>query len=220
MLIHTGDILAKPSLSDSLAVLSFMASNNITGVRGNHDQEVLEWRGWLDRALARRGGLDWIHRLEKASKRKKDLKRLRKKARGWQKVPKNWEVMGDHYLIAKGMTKEQHEYLLSLPLVLHVPRLHTFVVHAGILPIDPRRSITSVKQPLAHAPDVPDNFDLDLDEQPYITNKTLTLLRGTQERAVLSDVPQNRDAWNLLNMRSILKDNSITECALRLPTSY
>lgn len=50
------------------------------------------------------------------------------------------------------MTVQQASYLMSLPLVLHVPHLHFFVVHAGLLPSDPRLSPTDPRQPLAHPP--------------------------------------------------------------------
>lgn len=109
--------------------------------------------------------------------------------------------MGDHYQIARGMTAEQATYLRSLPLVLHIPRLHAFVVHAGLLPLDPRRSPTSLHQPLAHIP------------RTRIASGgklNVTWLRTKQEEAVLSDVPQNTDLWTLENMRSILDDNTVT----------
>lgn len=53
------------------------------------------------------------------------------------------------------MSDEQYRYLLSLPLVLHIPSLHTLVAHAGILPVDPERSVTSKHQPLARVPVLP-----------------------------------------------------------------
>jgi predicted phosphodiesterase len=53
-LIHLGDITAKGPLAGSFSVLSFLNKYNITGVRGNHDQKVIEWRAWLD----------WINGLE------------------------------------------------------------------------------------------------------------------------------------------------------------
>lgn len=48
VLISTGDIIAKGPLNGSLAVLSWMASRNVTAVRGNHDQKVIEWRSWIN----------------------------------------------------------------------------------------------------------------------------------------------------------------------------
>ena len=58
--IHVGDIVAKGPHKGSLAVLTYMSSHNITGVRGNHDQKVIEWRGWLDWIHAQPGGKKWL----------------------------------------------------------------------------------------------------------------------------------------------------------------
>jgi len=45
VIIHTGDILAKGTISDCLRVLDWMTSRSIIGVRGNHDQKVIDWKG-------------------------------------------------------------------------------------------------------------------------------------------------------------------------------
>jgi hypothetical protein len=66
--------------------------------------------------------------------------------------PNDWKWGSPHWRIAYDMTNEQYEYLLSLPLVLHIPTLHTMVVHAGLLPANPQKSLTSRHQPLAHIP--------------------------------------------------------------------
>ncbi|BGP20535.1 hypothetical protein JCM10213_003799 [Rhodosporidiobolus nylandii] len=47
-LIHTGDILGKSSLSSSLTTISLLRKLGAKGVRGNHDQRVLEWRKWME----------------------------------------------------------------------------------------------------------------------------------------------------------------------------
>ncbi|GAA6039776.1 hypothetical protein JCM8097_004216 [Rhodosporidiobolus ruineniae] len=47
-LLHTGDIITKSSLSDSLATISLLRRLGVKGVRGNHDQKVLEWRKWME----------------------------------------------------------------------------------------------------------------------------------------------------------------------------
>ncbi|KAH8112635.1 Metallo-dependent phosphatase [Phellopilus nigrolimitatus] len=201
LLIHVGDIIAKGTHSGSLAVLSYMASHNITGVRGNHDQPVIEWRAWIDRVLAQESGETWLEEMEhKTSKEQKNEEQRAKQE--WQKIPHGWEMMGDHYKIARAMSTSEYAYLLALPLVLHIPPLHAFIVHAGILPLDPRRSVTSLHQPLAHVPSTSEYTD---------NNNNVSQLRMSQERAVLADVSQNTDPWVLLNMRSILKDNTISK---------
>ena len=101
------------------------------------------------------------------------------------------------------MSAYEYAYLLSLPLVLHIPELHTFVVHAGVLPLDPHRSVTSSRQPLAHVPERIRDVNIE-------GNKEVTILRHAQERAVLADIPQNSDPWVILNIRGLLGDNSVT----------
>jgi hypothetical protein len=98
------------------------------------------------------------------------------------------------------LEQREYEYLLSLPLVLHIPSIHTFTVHAGILASDISRPATDRIQPLAHYP-TPTPSSPATDE---------TSLRLWQESAVLNDIPQNNDPWVLLNMRSILKDKTIS----------
>ncbi|EJD07132.1 Metallo-dependent phosphatase [Fomitiporia mediterranea MF3/22] len=207
-IIHAGDIVAKGPHDGSLDVLTYMTKHNITGVRGNHDQMVIGWRAWIEEVLSHPGGAKWLKDLERKSKRERKayIKALRKavergKEEQWKRIPEDWEFMSDHYTIARSMSPDQATYLRSLPLVLHIPHLHAFVLHAGLLPLDPRRSPTSDRQPLAHVPE--DNSDSENDEEQR--------LRKKQEEAVLSDIPQNRDPWNILNIRSILKDNTITK---------
>ena len=115
------------------------------------------------------------------------------------------------------MKNEEFDYLVSLPLVLHIPLLHAFVVHAGILPLDPRHSVTSLRQPLSHVPSLETsetrrNVPVYESRESEVHDKvTREKLRSAQERAVLSDVPQNNEPWNLLNMRGIEKGSKITK---------
>ncbi|KAL5486315.1 hypothetical protein ACEPAI_7361 [Sanghuangporus weigelae] len=209
-LIHVGDIVAKGPLDGSLDVLAFMTKNNISGIRGNHDQMVIGWRAWIENVLSQSGGRYWLEKLEKKNEkeRKAYLKHLRKalkKGKGevWKRIPDDWEFMGDHYTVARTMNDEQSFYLRNLPLVMHIPRLHAFVVHAGLLPLDPRRSATSARQPLSRVPE-------DEDKGKGKKKDVVERLRVVQEEGILSDVPQNNDPWNVMNVRSILKDNSIS----------
>jgi len=99
------------------------------------------------------------------------------------------------------LEKHQYDYLLSLPLVLHIPSIHTFTAHAGLLASDISRSATDRRQPLAHFPTPPRSMSPTLNE---------TTLRLWQEEAILHDIPQNDEPWIVLNMRSIMKDKTIT----------
>lgn len=203
LLIHAGDIMTKGP--DPFGVVSFLAENNIAGVRGNHDQKIIQWKAWVDVVLTQAGGQEWLERREDDSKLEIDPAKERD-VETWKLVPEGWKFMGPHYQIARQLSRIQYDYLRSLPLVLHIPSLHAFVAHAGILPFDPRRSVTWQHQPLAHLPG-------------GVVDGNVTLLRMAQEHAVLEEVPQNNDPWALLNMRNILKDGTITRCVVH-PCSF
>ena len=186
---------------------------------------------------------------------------------GKGRAKQQWSMFGDHYWLARytdtstspskapsrtdgnspeirDMTQEQANYLFSLPLVLHVPHLHFFVAHAGLLPSDPRLPPTDRSQPLAHAPTLAqksaaasehaaeddrvllsrlqahllaqessaDSSSLFTQRRPSrdLDTRALGDLRRAQESAILSDVPQNRDPWVVLNMRSVTKKHKVT----------
>ncbi len=114
--------------------------------------------------------------------------------------------MGEHYQIARSLSTTHYEYLLSLPLVLHIPYLHTYVVHAGILPHDPRFPFHAPHQPSRSSPVIDNDV-----EQVDDVERNITALRVVQEKAVLEDVPQNSDyPWVVLNMRGVLENGSVT----------
>jgi len=119
-LIHLGDITTKGPHAGSLAVLSFMSAHNITGVRGNHDQKVIEWRAWMEwiRVLEARAGSRWLLDLEEKweegnldgeLENDKDtevwvgteMRQGRKDHKWWSRIPKGWELFSDHYRIAR-----------------------------------------------------------------------------------------------------------------------
>jgi len=95
------------------------------------------------------------------------------------------------------MTASEYSYLKSLPLVIHLPSLHTHLVHAGILPFNPKYSPFASEQPLAHPPTAS-------------SSSHPTATRNAQERALLTDIDQNTKPWVLLNMRSILSNNKVS----------
>lgn len=222
VLVHVGDVITKVPLKGSRDVLKFLSTHNITGVRGNHDQKVIEWRGWLDWISTLPGGTQWLRRLEEKweSIQKSDatvgLKSFIEEERcgsqatdkkWWQSIPKGWTLLGDHYHVAKGMSTKEYNYLLQLPLRLHVPHAHTFIVHAGLLPTDPRHPLDDARrQPLARVPTIP--------RKRTGGSSGVDELRTLQEIGLLTQVPQNLDAWTTLNMRGfadgkVTKDSSI-----------
>ncbi|KLO14357.1 Metallo-dependent phosphatase [Schizopora paradoxa] len=221
LLVHTGDFLSKATLDSAQDVISFFSRDSVLGVRGNHDQKIVEWRAWMEWIRSHKGGKKWLEEMERmyeggigfeeSSQAPLDSRPFLTSPRDWMRIPDDWdtEFMGEHYQIARSLTATQYEYLLSLPLVLHIPHLHTYVVHAGVLPHDPRFPFYAPHQPLARLPVIDDN-DGDNDEFED-EERNVTALRLVQEKAVLDDVPQNSDnPWVVLNMRGVLEDGTIT----------
>lgn len=203
--------MSKGGFDGSMAVLSYMTSNNITGVRGNHDQKVIEWRGWISWIKTMPGGRRWLkEKSEKYDKAEAEgasperwakKERRQDKSKWWKLVPKDWVLFGEHFKIARAMTDTQYSYLLSLPLTLYIPSAHAYIVHAGLLPSDPDYSFNHHRQPLAHVPHFP---PLTKTGKSKPKNDTIPILRGLQELAILNDIPQNNVPYNVLNMRSVL----------------
>jgi hypothetical protein len=109
-LIHVGDLLAKgPSTP---AVLHQLSTANVTGVRGNHDQKVIEWRAWLEWVQSHRGGRAWLKDME--SKTDEEVDALRKKSGKKWKIPEGWKFAGEHYWLARcAPLSSVHESLLT-----------------------------------------------------------------------------------------------------------
>jgi len=217
-LIHLGDIIAKGPLAGSLSVLSFMSTHNITGVRGNHDQMVIEWRAWLNwiQGLEAGAGSRWLLDLEEKWEQenlngvdgdsdteewvKEQMREGSKDHKWWSRVPKGWKLFSDHYRVARAISKSDYDYLRSLPVVLHLPSEHAFIAHGGLLPYDPTHSISSKQQPLAHLPKLPLAFGSD----------DVPALRNAQELSILNDIKQNNDPWVVLNIRNLRKDHTVS----------
>lgn len=204
-LIHAGDTMTKGP--KSMQVLEFLASNNITGVRGNHDQKIIEWRAWFNWVRSFPDGPEWIANYEDDSLRTAIAQDAGAQAPVASRpdtdrfpIPDDWKWASEHWHIARAMTDEQYHYLLSLPLVLHIPSIHALVVHAGLLPVDPTRGVTSSHQPLARIPILPKSGHHDT-----------KLLRAVQEIALVNDIPQNQDPWAVLNMRSVLSNGKVSK---------
>ncbi|KAG8962915.1 hypothetical protein FRC03_003644 [Tulasnella sp. 419] len=191
-LIHLGDITSKGPHSNEL--LSRFARFNTTGVRGNNDQKVIEWYSWFSWVKTHRGGAKWLRALFEENLTPKDAEKMGLWKSLKYKYPKDWEWGGDHFTIAKDMAPEDFHYLASLPIVLYLPTLHTFMVHAGLLPIDPQHSIHGHNQPLAHLPKKP---------KLRKDGKNIEAVRIAQELSILTDIPGNREPFIKLNMRDV-----------------
>ena len=214
-----GDIVTRGPHKDSMALLTYLASNNITGVRGNNDQKVVEWRGWLDWIASLHGGKAWLDHLEEISPNidsdKSKLIEWMEKQRNaaskdekkwWKLIPDKWVLFSDHYKVARDMSAAEFQYLLDLPLRLYVPSAHVFIVHAGMLASDPQYPYYDERQPLARVPTL-----LATDADTSKLNKTkneVESLRKLQDLSLLTLIPQNLDPWVVLNIRSV-KDGKV-----------
>lgn len=184
-----------------------MSTNRVLGVRGNNDEKVIEWRAWMGWIASFPGGREWLEDMDSywshidGDKSNPEFDAwLKKSHQQWQAyVPSGWKLKGKHYKIARDMSQEHYEYLLSLPLVLYAPVAHTYFVHAGLLAADPTRKSTDPKQPLSHWP---------ITANP---KEDRLVLRGLQELALLDEIPQNQDPWVLMNMRSLSKDGIVRD---------
>ncbi|KAI9234002.1 MAG: Metallo-dependent phosphatase-like protein, partial [Podila humilis] len=111
-LILAGDLVAKGP--ESLQVVDKARALNALCVRGNHDDKVIRWRGYLDSLSP-------------------PLAQMRS-------IPADLVQNSEHHRIAKAMTPEQYQYLVGCPLMLQLPKelsvrkVPVYVVHAGIDP--------------------------------------------------------------------------------------
>lgn len=117
VLIHTGDIVTKSDLPGSKKVLDWMAKHDVAGVRGNHDQAIIDWKGWRDWISSTSAGKAWLRSLDNdwekenrktsssildhigwvRDRRKNSPRRFRT---WWRRVPHGWKMFNEHYLIA------------------------------------------------------------------------------------------------------------------------
>ncbi|KAF9100749.1 hypothetical protein BGX27_000262 [Mortierella sp. AM989] len=158
-IVLAGDIVAKGP--HSLKVIDRAIKLDAKCVRGNHDDKVIRWRGFLDSLSGRQ-----LEDLE--SETEEDLQHSRGLVddnKGWEsvpseigkdndtetqqlriqaRIPSDLDKASEHYHIAKKMSKRQYNYLKNCPLILTLPRklsvknIPIHVIHAGI---DPHRSI-------------------------------------------------------------------------------
>lgn len=96
-LMHVGDLLAKGPASSE--VVTELAQSNVTGVRGNHDQKVIEWRAWIEWVQSHKGGRAWLRDME--SKTAAEIEALKKKSGKKWKIPDKWKFGSEHYWLAR-----------------------------------------------------------------------------------------------------------------------
>lgn len=144
-LILAGDLVAKGP--ESLRVIDKALSLNALCVRGNHDDKVIRWRGYLnslsaqqltalDLDSASRPTVADIDAMPEYDPDRPDLRPLAQ----LRSIPADLVENSEHHRIAKAMTPQQYQYLAACPLMLAVPRelsvkkVPVYVVHGGIDP--------------------------------------------------------------------------------------
>ncbi|KAF8951991.1 hypothetical protein CPC16_003599 [Podila verticillata] len=144
-LILAGDLVAKGP--ESLQVVDKARALNALCVRGNHDDKVIRWRGYLDSLSPvqltaldldskSRPEVDNIDLLPEYDPERPELKPLAQ----MRSIPADLVQNSEHHRIAKAMTPEQYQYLVGCPLMLQLPKelsvrkVPVYVVHAGIDP--------------------------------------------------------------------------------------
>ncbi|GJJ71784.1 hypothetical protein EMPS_04141 [Entomortierella parvispora] len=159
-LILAGDIVTKGD--QSLGIIDRARELGAYCVRGNHDDKVVRWRGFLDSlSLVELQSLDETdpenddyHRNEDVEIDMEDpssqmkMSPLKKDPSWRPKIPSDLNRKSPHYHLARSMSKAQYQYLRKCPLILSLPRelsphnIPVHVVHAGI---DPSRDILKQK---------------------------------------------------------------------------
>lgn len=161
LLVLAGDLVAKGP--QSLEVIDRARQLNAKCVRGNHEDKIIRWRGYLDTLSKReRKALtieenddseyysdddqeddqeDEISLVENFFSNDSSLddpvQRNRKRK---PKVPSDLNRRSEHYTIARALTKDQYDYIRSCPLIFTIPRelsvrnIPVHIVHAGIDP--------------------------------------------------------------------------------------
>ncbi|KAG9296238.1 hypothetical protein G9A89_014830 [Geosiphon pyriformis] len=107
-LIFVGDLTAKGP--HSLEVVRRVRELGASGVRGNHDDKIIRWKGYLQ-SLKLQGS-------EYSS----------------ANIPGEFKIGSQHEYLAQNLDEDLYEYLLTLPIILEIPEYNLYVVHGGLLP--------------------------------------------------------------------------------------
>ncbi|KAI8595117.1 Metallo-dependent phosphatase-like protein, partial [Dissophora ornata] len=135
VLILAGDLVAKGP--KSLKVIDKARDLKAKCVRGNHDDKVIRWRGFLDSL-----SLQELNALDAEDTNLDDDMEQQ------PHIPSDLDKNSEHYQIARAMSKSQYNYLRNCPLILTLPRnlsIHNIPIHVVHAGIDPRRDILKQK---------------------------------------------------------------------------
>lgn len=225
-LVFVGDLVAKhPDISKSLETVDYIRSLNAFAVRGNHDQDVINWRSLMDASTSFTAEL--IQKGQELEEAPEDVP---------QTMKHKWR--DEHYKIAANMGKDSMNWMKERSLTLHIRSLHTYVVHAGLLPWTiPKNTKKGKHKGEFSTQDEADDILSNLDFGNYLGIVANTSLASSSaddsfvpivpalpakgstptlddkldpEIAILT-VPLNRKPYTLLEMRSLKKNGKVTK---------
>ncbi|GAA93665.1 uncharacterized protein L969DRAFT_90184 [Mixia osmundae IAM 14324] len=215
-LILVGDLVAKhPSVNASLATVAYARSVNASIVRGNHDDKVVAWREWMQQqVMLSASNADNATSVNQLSML--DSKDLPDDVQ----VPDDWREykwQSQHFQIARQMSSDDAAWLAASPLTLHIPSLHSYVVHAGLMPFE-TLSGRHAKEANVGRQDVVTAIDQSAQLGDYFapSRQTRESMLESAESALLL-VPDNRDAFALMNMRGIRHNTEVTKSSKHTP---
>lgn len=184
-ILLVGDLVAKhPSIRSSLKTIRYCRESNFEVIRGNHDQYVIIWRNWMEDNRKK-----FVQANEIEAYRSSDQATLESDAwlQGLQppkelkkKLPEGMKWKTQHFEIARRLPKVDFHWLLDRTLTIYIPPLHTYFVHAGMLPWTPPNEAMASSSP-----------------------------QSVQKQSLLT-LKENQDPYTLLEMRGLRKGRKPT----------
>jgi len=228
-LVFVGDLGAKAGVEASVKTIDYIRSLDAWAVRGNHDQDVINWRNWM--ALQQT-----TNNLSPAA-----LDGMAVSPEGAPEILRHkWR--DEHFQIAKALSEESFAWLAGRSLTLHIRSLHAYVVHAGLLPWTIPKNIGKKKGKgvaVSLSEGSEDGAEYGFSEAATTNTLNITDTTSLLESASASTfapisaplqageatinqvdpeisiltVPHNRDPYTLLEMRSVFKSGKVTKNA-------
>jgi len=142
VLILSGDMVTRGP--QSIEVIDTARKLGIKCVRGNHEDKVIRWRGYLDSLSLQEREIFEAGGVVKGEGNSSNDDRKEQDEENHPNAPADLNRQSEHYHLARKLTKAQYHYLRSCPLIYTVPKtlsvhgVPVHIIHAGI---DPKHSI-------------------------------------------------------------------------------